>query len=363
MSEKVTHEAMNQWADDPEGPVALSLTQKLVPAEGEGGVVFPPSYAPPRKGERSSYNIDTVSDGTRVATLDSVGAQANRMEPIFATAPYSELVPRVEIEYGTEGRKLSILDAGHRLGDAVVRCSTLGAAARAAFEALQSERDATRLAKLAPTSLVFGAWDSRDTQAKIPRIVQSVIRASDVSELTRAAQYNPALDYTALAVFSAEDKEKAEGQTESPLAQRGFVHVPATGLLGGVLVRGSIERQLTVNLIALRRLEAPAKAAELRRYVLGLALVAATAPFDGFLRQGCLLTPDPSEPAVWVLVARSGDRSPVALSGEAALGYARAAAAAFGVGEGRSAKFDPNLAKEDVKDKKAAKAAKKGAAS
>ena len=33
--------------------------------------------------------------------------------------------------------------------------------------------DPTPLAKIAPTSLVFGVWDSRDTQAKLPRLVAS----------------------------------------------------------------------------------------------------------------------------------------------------------------------------------------------
>lgn len=363
MTDKLIPATIDLWADDPKGPVAISLRQKLLPAEGDGSAVFPPTYAPQRQGDRSTYNIDPLGDGTRVATLDSVGSQANRLEPIFAQPPYNHLVPRVEFQYGIEGRALSILDAGHRLGDAVVRCSTLATEARAAFEAFQTKRDATLLAKLAPTSLVFGAWDSRDTQTKIPRIVQSVIRASDAVELTRSAQYNPPLDYSALAVFSEEDKQKAEGKAESPLAQRGFVHVPATNLLGGILVRGAIERQLTVNLIALRRLEAATKARELRRYILGLSLVAATSPFDGFLRQGCLLTADPAQPAQWVVVSRNGDRTPVALTETLALDYAQAAAEAFGVGEAKTAKFDPTLAKADLKDDKKVRAAKKGAAS
>ena len=41
------------------------------------------------------------------------------------------------------------------------------------------------LAKIAPTSLVFGAWDSRDTQAKLPRLIASTIRAYDVVKLSR----------------------------------------------------------------------------------------------------------------------------------------------------------------------------------
>ena len=97
--------------------------------------------------------------------------------------------------------------------------------------------------------------------------MQSVVRAWDVDELKRSAQYNPALDYAALEVFSEEDKQKAESKKESPLAQRGFVHVPAASAHGGVIARGAIERDFTVNLVALRRLEGDNGQA-LRRYIL-----------------------------------------------------------------------------------------------
>lgn len=357
----VTADLINSWADDPKGPVALTCKQRLVPVEGEGGVIFPPTYAD------IGYNIDTLSDGTKVATIDSVGSQANRMEPIFKAArpgepenPLSKLVPQIDIAYGNE-KRVSILDAGHRLGDAVIRSSELKDEAQAAFKLFLDTGDALALAKLAPTSLVFGVWDSRDTQAKLPRLVQSVIRGWDVDELHRSAQYNPALDYAALDVFSEEDKQKAEGKAESPLAQRGFVHVPATGAHGGVVARGPIERIVTVNLVALRRLGGD-NAQNLRRYILGLSLVAATEPLDGFLRQGCLLVPDENGPAEWVAVARDGVRTSVGLSPAVALDYAKAAANKFGVGPDRPVTFKKELAQADLKelDKKKGKKANDG---
>ena len=93
----VTPKDIDSWADKPEGPVALHLKQNLVPVEGEGGIVFPPAYAD------IGYNIDTLSDGAKVVTIDSVGSQANRMEPIFKRAPYSALVPQIEIELSLKG--------------------------------------------------------------------------------------------------------------------------------------------------------------------------------------------------------------------------------------------------------------------
>ena len=359
---ELTHDTINSWADDKNGPVALHLKQGLIPVEGEGAVIFPPTYAD------IGYNIDTLSDGTKVATIDSVGAQANRIEPIFKDSPYAELVPQIEILCGN-GKVTTIFDASHRLGDALIRCIksdsdeanafNLPKAAHNAFEALKDRNDAGEIAKIAPTSLVFGAWDSRDTQAKLPRIVQSVIRAWNVEELKRSAQYNPSIDYAELEVFTEEEKKKQEGDPKSLLAKRGFVRVPAVDTHGGVIAKGGIERQVTVNLVALRRLEGKDGEA-LRRYVLGLSLVAATAPLDPFLRQGCLLVPDPDpdKTAKWSLVKRSGERTTVNLNEQTALSYAKTAADAFGVGPSRRLSFSEKLAKEDAKkdankDKKA----------
>lgn len=358
----LTHDIINTWADDPKGPVALYLKQKLLPVEGEGGVIFPPTYAD------IGYNVDTLSDGTKVVTIDSVGSQANRIEPIFKARgqgqpvnPLAKLVPQIEIVYGSD-QAVSILEAGHRLGDAIVRSSEkLKDRAKAAFELFLSKGDASGLAILAPTSLVFGVWDSRDTQAKLPRIVQSVIRAWDIDVLKRSAQYNPPIDYAALDVFSDEDKAKQEGDPKSPLAKRGFVHVPAGEALGGIVAHGAIERHVTVNLVALRRLECENTEA-LRRYVLGLTLVAASAPLDGFLRQGCLLTLDPNSPSRWETVGSDGKRNPIEFDHEAAVNYAQTVCKAFKVLAGESFKFKKELAQADLSEIDKKKGGKKSKA-
>jgi len=339
-------ETIQSWANDPKGPVALHFAQELLPVEGAGAVFFPPTFAD------VGYNIDTLADGTKLALVVSVGAQANRMEPLFLEAEYRHLVPQLTVAYGDEAKGtdgcVSLLEAGHRLGDALVRCTEIQAEAHAAFQSLLRRNDASGIANLAPTSLVFGVWDSRDTMAKVPRIVQSVIRAWDVSPLKRSAQFNPALDYAKLDVFSESDKAKAEGKKGSPLAERGYIHVPATGNHGGVVARGAIRRDVTINLVALRRLGGP-KPEALRSYILGLSLVAAVTPQDPFLRQGCLLVPDAEKPAKWQLVARDGGRAEQSLCPETALRFATTAAKSFGVGEDRSLHFDKKLAKADAK--------------
>ena len=342
---------IDSWLD-PKGPVALVLKQHLEPVEGAGAVFFPPTYAD----LPGNYNIDTLSDGTKVVTVDSVGSQANRMEPVFESDPeLARLIPEVKIEIDG-GKTVSILQAGHRLGDAIVRSSGLKDEAQDAFVTFLASGDATKLAKLGPTSLIFGAWDSRDTQAKLPRLLQSVIRAWDVDRLTRSAQYAPAADYSALEVFSEEDKEKSEGNAKSPLAQRGFVAVPATDAHGGVVAKGPIVRDVTINLIALRRLTAASDASKLRRYILGLTLVAATEPMDGFLRQGCLLVPKLPAKDGWTQVARTGERTTAPLDAMQARALALRWAEEFGVGPARIVKFGKDLAKADLGDKDGAKA-------
>lgn len=354
---EVTAEVLGQWATDPAGPVALRLRQKLLPVtadDGEPGIVYPPTYAD------IGYSIDTLSDNTRVALIDSVGSQANRMEPIFkerfsedGTAENAEhLVPQIEIVLGPEKPKKqepgkqqppsetrSLLDLAHRGADAVVQsCPDLKKLFDPAFESLR-RGDAGLLCALAPTSLVFGVWDSRGGSGeKRPRLVRAVIRAWDVDVLHAAAQYNSvwkALD---------EDQQKAlDGEAKAKkvkLSEKGFADAPAVfkaktklpkyldgapnpeaRVLGGVLVRaqGRIEREVTVNLLALRNLRGatPAETEAIRKYLLGLALLAATHEIDPFLREGCLLRCAAAEDA-WQVVPRRGEAAGTNLGSTAA---------------------------------------------
>jgi CRISPR-associated protein Csb1 len=345
---KVLNDArISDWIK-PTGPVALVLKEYLLPVEGEGSVIFPPTYA----SEKSPYNIDVLSDGTKVVTIDSVGSQANRMESIFGTESSEEnsirrLVPQITIALG-ETKSVSLLNAGHRLGDALVRSSTLKDRAQQAFKSFLSSGDATEIARLGPTSLVFGVWDSRDTQAKLPRLVNSVIRAWNVDVLHRSAQYVPPVNYADLEVFSEEEKQKSETNPKSPLAQRGFVAVPSTGALGGVIAHGPIVRDVTINLIGLRRLQARVNEDLLRKYILGLCLVVATEPLDGFLRQGCLLVRDPSQRCPWHEVDRDGTRKEIELTSKDAREFALSSATSFSVEAPRTERFENQKAKEDL---------------
>jgi CRISPR-associated protein Csb1 len=336
-----------------DGPAALVIREYLVPVEGSDGVLFPATFAA-GDGFAGGYNINQFGDekeGKNVCLIDSVGSQANRIEPLFMQAKYKHLVPQVVIKAGEYA--INILEAGHRAGDALVRCSELQKELQDAFKAVLAG-NAEPLAKIAPTSLVFGVWDSRDTQAKLPRLVSSTIRAFDVQRLTRGAVYIPPVDYASMDVFSEEEKAKAEGNNKSPLAQRGFVHNPASASHGGVIARGGVRRDATLGLAALRLLHVGGdqqKTQVLRRYILGLSLVAFTANVSGYLRQGCMLVLDPKRPREFVEVYSDGKRVPCPVTHDMALAFAADAAKAFKIGEDRTVAFDKAKAKADVKKK------------
>jgi CRISPR-associated protein Csb1 len=320
-------ELLERWANQMDGPVALHFTQRLYPVDyedGHGGIVYPATYA------NIGYNVDTLSNGTKVATIDSVGSQANRMEPLFKEdGPFSDFVPQVTIDI-RDGTKVSLLDLAHRAADATVQsCGGLAELAADAFKALQ-QGDATKLCALAPTSLVFGVWDSRgETGEKRPRLVRSVVRAWDVEILHAAAQFNSV--WKKLDAKQRDELEKEAKAKKVDLAEKGFKDAPAVfrkgtkapqyangapnpeaRVLGGVLVKDRIERDVVLNLVALRGLRGgnEAEANHVRRYLLGLGLLAATADLDSFLREGCMLRVADREDR-WYEIPRRGD--PVAV--------------------------------------------------
>jgi CRISPR-associated protein Csb1 len=378
----------DKWLED-DGPAALVIREYLVPVEGPEGVFFPATFAA-GDGFPGGYNIDVFpSDAdvgavalaanlayakdrdksdkyTRptieqfptaknVCLVDSVGSQANRIEPLFAKDRYKHLVPQQVVSAGEgEGKKsINLLEAGHRAGDALVRSTRLHTELAKAFKDALTGDDVP-LARLAPTSLVFGVWDSRNTQAKRPRLVASTIRAYDVRLNTRSAVYIPPMDYAAEEVFSEEEKAKAERDAKNPLAIRGFVHVPASGTHGGVTAR-EVRRDATLSLAALRLLHGKGDDEQkLRRYILGLSLVALTAPGATYLRAGCNLVPDVDRPRDFTLVGSGGSRDKLNLTPGDALAFATVAAEAFGVDKGKTVPFDKNLAKQDVKPEEGA---------
>ena len=181
--------------------VALRSRMTLQPAGGEGDKIFPPSYAVDGRADHK-YAVEErqLGDSDGVSTtvlLDSVASQANRAElALLEGWERGELkfpVPYVDFsEDGglTDYEKLTVLEAPHRLADAVFRDSLLDGTlfrlsdvGRAITDA--TPRNATDLFRYSPTSLLFGMWDSTGPKgglgSKFQRVYVSEIVGLDAS--------------------------------------------------------------------------------------------------------------------------------------------------------------------------------------
>lgn len=323
--------------------VAITFRQTLEPVEGPDTPIFPATYPAPERGQHrfdTPYTINQTKDGRLVADIDSVQSQGNRMESAFS-GPLSNLVPQHAVKAGE--RVALLTDLPHRIADAAIRATDLGNTIRQAMLDY-AKGDPNPLARLAPTSLVYGAWDSRDTHVKIPRAVRSEIRAFDCSVFTRSAQFTGTFDKTELGLSDAEWKKGADA---------GFAPTPSVNAHGGVLVHGEIVHTASILLAALRRYVTKHDDT-LATYLLGLALAGLMHATNSYaLRSGCWLVPTGT--AVWQKVTADGERKdlslkPTTLSAELEVA-ANAWAAAAGVTLGGVAMvhdFDTKIGKRAV---------------
>ena len=160
--------------------VALRSRLTLQPAGGEGDKVFPPSYNVDGRAEHK-YAIEErqIGDSDKVSVtvlLDSVASQANRAElALLEGWERDELdfpVPYVDFTGDggvTDYDRLTVLEAPHRLADAIFRDSLLADEDRETLFRLSdigraitdaTPRNAIGLFRYSPTCLLFGMWDS-----------------------------------------------------------------------------------------------------------------------------------------------------------------------------------------------------------
>lgn len=360
---------------------AIVIRERLRPVQGPRGVFFPPTFAGVGQGKKSDYHIDRIgprADDPEGAsregvlanrcTVDSVPSQGNRLENRLLRYSGS-YIPKVSISGSRVGeRSLDLLEVGHRVADAVLRY-TADNGYEQFREALRAfvTGDSGPLARLAPTSLVFGHWDSRPggTKSKARRILRSEIVAYNVARATKRSQYWSSIDPEVnedLGQILAEAKEAAsrDPDTKNPASQLGMTDVPAPESPGGVIAFGKIERTSMIALSGLRSLTVfPASAASeasgatanaraadpdqtlaLRRYLFALSLAAVADPGVWDLREGCILVrngPPPSgnlsdgeAPITATQVPFNGEERPFAVPGQTEVEeYLKVAAQAF----------------------------------
>ena len=288
--------------------VALTFRQKLEPIEGPDVPLFPPTYPAPERGSHrfdTPYTVNKTKDGIEVCDLDSVQSQANRMEAAF-TKDLADVVPQHVVQAGNH--QVALTELPHRIADASIRATRLADDIREWLLDVGSG-DPVPLAGIAPTSLVYGVWDSRGTQIKLPRAVRSEIRAYDVSVFKRSAQYSGAFRQEHLGINDKDWSKKGE----QGAAGVGFAPTPSVDAHGGILVHGEIVHAASVLLNVLRRYRTSDKSDALPSYLLGLTLGGLLlGGRDYNLRSGCSLVP--AAPAEWQTVTKSGGRQSIEVS-------------------------------------------------
>ena len=327
------------------GAVALRSIMRLQPADGPGGKVFPPTYAVTAA---NKYAVEERQEDGRIVTtvlLDSVASQANRAELAllegWEAGELSFPVPYVDFtdEPGVEDLgRITVLEAPHRLADAIFRDSLLSGTlfrlsdmGRAITEARPG--NATDLFRYAPTALLFGQWDSTGPKgglgSKFQRAYVSEIVGLDASigrkvgsridplqiEREAAVVYehaDPQQRWTLDPAEAAQHKGKpkpAGGDGRPSEINHGNIAPSIDSQAGGVTI--SEARQTTVlSLAALRRLRFVGEsrdaevAARTAVAALGVAAMAYGYETDHDLRSRCLLIPQ--HPPVIEMVGRDG---------------------------------------------------------
>ena len=354
--------------------VALRSIMRLQPADGPGGKVFPPTYA---STAQNKYAVEERQVGDRIVTtvlLDSVASQANRAElalregweagELSFPVPYVDFTGEPDV---ADLGRITVLEAPHRLADAIFRDSLLDGTlfrlsniGRAITEARPG--NATDLFRYAPTALLFGQWDSTGPKgglgskfqrayvaeivgldAQIGRKVGSRIDPLQI-EKASATVYehaDPQQKWTLDAAEATKEKGKpklAGGDGRPSEINHGNIAPSIDSQAGGVTI-SQARQTIVLSLAALRRLRFTGEtreaqvAARTAVAALGVAAIAYGHEADHDLRSRCLLIPQ-HPPAIEMVGRDGGSPESVSVDRESAtrlLSEASARAARSGI--------------------------------
>ena len=321
------------------GAALRSLTI-LQPIEGEGGKLFPATYA----GAKYAMEKRRIHDGADTeqtvdcVLLDSVQSQANRAE----IALYDEIergtiiLPLIKVDFSASNPKfrkdvepVTSLHAPHRLADAILRDSVLDDGTRfSRSKYAESWRranpsNATPVYELCPTALVFGMWGSPEKPgglgAKFERAFVSEIVAVDIlkNDKRQGFRIDPLSASSKVMVVPNADGgfQISEGKSKGALKPSEINHgnVPFDNENAGVRCRYA-EQMTVISLGALRKLRFPLDGkSDTKRDDAGRTVLAAIALCAGILatergvslRSRCNLIP--TAPRVWELLDAPGE--------------------------------------------------------
>ena len=327
------------------GAVALRAKTTLQPAGGAGDKVFPPTFAPEGRADHK-YAVEErqVGDGDKPSTvvlLDSVASQANRAELALLEGWKSEElsfpVPYVDFTVDEDVRdigELTVLEAPHRLADAIFRDSLLDDTLFRLSDMGQAitdatPRNATALFRYSPTALLFGMWDSTGPKgglgSKFQRAYVSEIVGLDAVVGRKVGSRIDPLQIEKLnpdeKAFNHEDprqvwtfdESEAESEKGKPKAasrgsesgeagqpskiNHGNIAPTIDAQSGGVTISKAVQTTV-ISLAALRRLRFSGQDRETESTArtaiaaLGVAAIAYQHQIDYDLRSRCLLIPE-----------------------------------------------------------------------
>jgi CRISPR-associated protein Csb1 len=312
---------------------AIRKIVKLSPAGGPGSKVSPPTYEGGIYAEEERL-LDNKNKINTTILLDSIQSQANRMEMALLEAYKNGQIPMpmLQVDFSQnfpEIGKITVLEAPHRISDAIFRESKLdGISFRdtdIGKEFVKSNsKNATPILKISPHSLIFGYWDSARLQGtfnnKLQRTITSEIIGVEVIKGTHTtSRIDPLPISNTSDIYLSKDGKLTFDPNHAEVNDNGKPVSKKPSELGlgnitpgieknekGEKIRGGVtidyaQQTMVISLPAIRRLQFPPTDGEkpekvnlvARSLLASLALYAFVKMEEtGYdLRSGCLLIP------------------------------------------------------------------------
>ena len=269
---------------------AIRLTVDLSPVgdeeDGNKTRVFPPTYAPSIEGGKTEYTInDSAENAGKMAVLDSVQSQANRLEEVLQDAcDDGDLdLPLLTVDFGNlpgEPRKFTALQLPHRWADAILRDSVDSVDEKKGKAFLETDigkalaesnpRNATAVFGYCPSSLLFGVWHSTGEGGgrgvKYPRALTSEIVAYGAQEATHSIVRIDPLGIEKDLFKNLHEKDSDKERPDKKAGKKtkdkdkpsviNHGNILASGGLGGITFRAA-KLTAVITLAGMRRLRFP----------------------------------------------------------------------------------------------------------
>lgn len=331
---------------------AFRFNAELRPVGGDGEKIFPPTYSNDKRSDKYCKERRVV-DGRESETvlLDSVQSQANRMEAALQVLYDCDRldIPMVQVLFPEDlasiGR-VTVLQAPHRLADAILRDSLVNEGERqvkwrdsaAGRRFINSNMaDARGVLSLAPTALLFGMWDStggagsggnKFARALVSEIVgfgarvgvkpQSRLDPLQIEKSAGPLYEHPTDSWTLNPAEAVQDNgepkklKTGDGSEGGPSAVNHGNIVPSIDSEAGGVSVDYAKQTSVLSLTRLRMIRfgtAPEEAQqEARAYLAALGLVSLSAQQSNgyWLRSRCELVPTAEKPVTLELVKADG---------------------------------------------------------